>query len=39
MKVNGDASIDKKFQEALIYNGVISEEEVIMLQTHTTEFL
>ena len=31
MKVNGDASIDKKFQEALIYNGVISEEEVIKL--------
>ena len=39
MKVNGDASIDKTLQEALIYNEVISEEEVIMLQTHTTEFL
>ena len=29
MNVNGAASLDKKFQEALMYNEIIAEEDVI----------
>ena len=31
MNVNGAASLDKKFQEALMYNEIIAEEDVIQL--------